>query len=246
MNKLRSLLGKEPKNKAEWDTFLKENLFGQNMCKRLTEGALIGTLMMRETITPETIFISDGAGQFNLFKHALCWIHVERSLKKLIPVNENDRLEIGVILDKFWSFYRNLKEYKKVPTEIQKRFLTKLFDEIFSFNASEPQLTQALKKIRDKKKQLLLVLEHPNIPLHNNMSESDIREEVIKRKVSGGTRSDDGRDARDTFISLYKTCRKLGTSFWQFLEDRLNNINLIPPLASLVLKKVDSNLGPDP
>jgi CheY-like chemotaxis protein len=57
--------------------------------------------------------------------------------------------------------------------------------------------------------------------LHTNGSETDIRDYVKKRKVSGGTRSDEGRRCRDTFASLKKTCRKLGISFWHFLMDRL-------------------------
>ena len=55
------------------------------------------------------------------------------------------------------------------------------------------------------------------MPLHNNDSERDIREYVKKRKISGSTRSDLGRKARDTFTSLKKTCGKLGVCFWDYL-----------------------------
>ena len=65
------------------------------------------------------------------------------------------------------------------------------------------------------------MLERPEIPLHTNASETDIRDYVKKRKVSGGTRSDEGRRCRDTFASLKKTCRKLDISFWQYITDRL-------------------------
>jgi hypothetical protein len=65
-----------------------------------------------------------------------------------------------------------------------------------------------------------MVLERPEIPLHTNGSETDLRDFVKKRKVSGGTRSDEGRQCRDSFASLKKTCRKLTISFWQYLKDR--------------------------
>jgi hypothetical protein len=83
------------------------------------------------------------------------------------------------------------------------------------------------------------VLDHPEIPIHNNGSESDIREYVTKRKISGGTRSQYGREARDTFISLYKTCKKQGVSFWHLLADRLTKTNQIPLLANLVREQIE-------
>lgn len=63
--------------------------------------------------------------------------------------------------------------------------------------------------------------------------------QVIKRKISGGTRSDDGRACRDAFLGLAKTCRKLGVSFWDYLGDRLAvpDVTAIPPLPGLVRKR---------
>jgi hypothetical protein len=84
------------------------------------------------------------------------------------------------------------------------------------------------------KAELLLALERPDLPLHNNLSEGDIREHVKRRKISGGTRSEDGRRCRDTFSSLKKTCRKLKVSFWKFLNDRARGQNQIPALSTLI------------
>jgi hypothetical protein len=81
------------------------------------------------------------------------------------------------------------------------------------------------------------VLERPEVPLHNNGRESDIREYVKKRKISGSTRSDEGRRCRDTFASLKKTCRKLGVSFWAFLIDRIRGLGKIPRLSDLIRQK---------
>ena len=63
--------------------------------------------------------------------------------------------------------------------------------------------------------------DRPEVPLHTNGSENDIRCQVTKRKVSGGTRSDAGRDCRDAFVGLAKTCAKLGIAFWDYLGARL-------------------------
>ena len=97
-------------------------------------------------------------------------------------------------------------------------------------------LDNALKRIKHNKSELLLVLDRPDIPLHNNLSERDIREYVKRRKVSGSTRSENGRLCRDSFTSLKKTCRKLGISFWQCLLDRVENKGKIAPLPDVMIK----------
>ena len=109
-----------------------------------------------------------------------------------------------------------------------------MFDNIFSSKTSSATLNTVLKRIYNNKSELLLVLDRPDIPLHNNGAENAIREYVKKRKISGSTRSETGRRCRDTFTSLKKTCRKLGVSFWQYLKDRIEKIGTIPDLSELV------------
>ncbi len=95
-------------------------------------------------------------------------------------------------------------------------------------------LNTVLSQFRAHKAELLQMLDFPQVPLHNNGAESDIREYVTRRKVSGGTRSEAGRRARDTLVGLKKTCRKLGISFWQFLMSRLRGDGQIPPLPDVI------------
>src|SRR4029079_8709413 len=105
-----------------------------------------------------------------------------------------------------------------------------------------PSIDGVLKEMRSQKADLLRVLERPEVPLHNNAMESDIREFVKRRKISGGTRSEAGRRCRDTFASLKKTCRKLGVRFWDYLQDRVRGLGNIPRLAELIRQKA----GPSP
>src|ERR1035441_5927821 len=83
----------------------------------------------------------------------------------------------------------------------------------------------------------LRVLERPEVPLHNNLSEGHMRDYVKKRKISGSTRSESGRGARDTFASLKKTCRRLGVNFWAYLQDRVRDLGEIPRLADQIRRK---------
>ncbi len=110
------------------------------------------------------------------------------------------------------------------------------FDRIFGQKTGFATLDRLLTRLRANKSELLRVLERPEIPLNTNGSENDIRCQVTKRKISGGTRSDAGRDCRDAFLGLNKTCAKLGITFWDYLGARLAvpGCPQVPALAEIV------------
>jgi len=202
----------------------------------ITEGGLLGSII-KHGFNPKCVIVSDDAGQFNIFLHALCWVHAERAITKLHGFNEKNQILIDEVRSQIWSFYQELKAFKLTPSNQRKLELDRRFEDIFTQKTSFASLNQALKRIYKNKSELLLVLERPEIPLHNNLSENDIREYVKKRKISGSTRSHEGRRCRDTFTSLKKTCRKLGISFWEFLHDRLTQAGTIPMLPDLIRQK---------
>jgi len=201
-----------------------------------TEGALLGGLVARG-ISPDLGVLSDGAPQFVIFVHAACWVHAERPLAKLVPHNDEHRLAIENIRSQIWDLYQDLKTYREQPDDAQKPVLAARFDALVAQQTDYPSINGVLKEMRGNRDDLLRVLERPEIPLHNNAMESDIREFVKRRKISGGTRSDAGRRCRDTFASLKKTCRKLGVRFWDYLHDRVRGLGQIPSLADLIRQK---------
>lgn len=201
-----------------------------------TEGALLGGLLARG-VSPDLGVLSDGAPQFVILVHAGCWIHAERPLAKLLPHNDEHRAAIENIRRQIWELYQDLKAYAAKPDEAQRSALEARFDSLVGQRTSYPSINGVLKEMRDHQADLLRVLERPEIPLHNNAMESDIREFVKRRKISGGTRSDAGRRCRDTFASLKKTCRKLGIRFWDYLRDRVRGLGQIPRLADLIRQK---------
>ena len=181
-----------------------------------------------------------GRGNERLLEHALCWVHAERLINRLIPLTEAQRLAVSKVQDELWDFYQDLKTYKTLThqqQQQQKARLEERFDQIFTTTTLFETLNQVLRRLHRRKRELLKVLERPDLPLHNNASEQDIREFVTKRKISGSTRSESGRRCRDTFASLKKTCRKLGVSFWEYLLDRVSGKNLIPKLGELMSQK---------
>jgi hypothetical protein len=158
----------------------------------------------------------------------------------MVPLNESHREDIATVRGEIWDFYRDLKDYKVQPDSAQKVLLEARFDAMFTQRTRYECFNQLLKRIHKNKVELLLVVDRPEIPLHTNGSETDIRDYVKKRKISGGTRSDAGRQCRDTFTSLKKTCRKLGVSFWHYLLDRISGTGNILPLPELIRQHVTS------
>jgi hypothetical protein len=226
-------------NLTEWEAHLEElQIINYRHIKIATEGALIGS-MLYHGLPKSLVIVSDNAGQFNILNHALCWIHAERTLNKLIAPNKERRKILEDVRKQVWDFYDDLKDYKTSPNETKKIQLEDKFDEIFTQKTDYQMLNLALRRLYENKAELLLVLARPEIPLHNNLSENDIREYVKRRKVSGSTRSELGRRCRDTFTSLKKTCRKLGVSFWDYLIDRISNTNKIPPLQELIAQQAN-------
>ena len=141
-------------------------------------------------------------------------------------------------LSQFWFlYYRELKAFRKAPSPEVVAVLNAKFDTIFGQRTQWVTLNLLLERILKKKQDLLRVLQRPRIPLHTNTSETDIRDYIKIKKNSGGTRSNLGRLSRDTFASLKKTCRKLGVSFWAYLNDRIISAGQIPPLPELMRQR---------
>ena len=201
-----------------------------------TEAALLASAVAHG-LSRDLVILSDDAGQFNVLIHALCWVHAERTVNKLIGFTDEQRAAVAAARDQIWTFYQKLKEYKLSPSIDQLLKIEAEFDVIFSQKTCFISLNLALGRIAKNKSELLRVLDHPETPLHNNGCETDIRDRVSQRKVCGGTQSDLGRRARDTFASLKRTCRKLGVSFWKYLNDRNAAVNHIPQLGQLILQR---------
>ena len=200
-----------------------------------TEGALWGTIR-HHGLLPDTVIVSDGAGQFRVGTHALCWVHAERLVHALIPTTAAQRRAIAVTRTLIWWFYADLKAWARAPCPKRARALRARFDRIFKRTTGAVMLDRLLARLHRHKAALLRVLERPEIPLHTNGSENDIRACVTKRKISGGTMSEAGRIARDVMLGLMKTCAKLGVSFFRYLGDRLGIPDgaTVAPLPDLV------------
>jgi len=188
------------------------------------------------------ILVADDAGQFhNQTPHrSLCWIHEARHYEKLSPVIPIHQQWLEEFLKNFWLYYYQLKDYQQInPEQRQRKFwrLSEEFDSLFSQVTGYDELDHRLSLTRQKKPYLLLVLEFPEVPLDNNEAERALREYVVKRKISNGTRTETGTQAWEIFLALVDTCRKLGVNFYQYILDLISQTCEMPALATLIFQK---------
>ena len=198
-----------------------------------SEGALWGGLVARGF--QNTVILSDDAGQFNVGRHALCWVHAERLVHKLDTFCDRQARGKEAIRTGLWELYGDLKGYARDPGPADAAALGERFDRLVATRTSFATLDRLLARMQANRDELLVVLDRPEVPLHTNDAENDLRA-VTRRKLSGGTRSDAGRACRDAFLGLLKTCAKLGIRFWDYLGARLGAAGAptVPGLDHLV------------
>ncbi|MBW6472761.1 MAG: transposase [Anaerolineaceae bacterium] len=214
--------------------------------KILIDGAAIAAYHAQKEYPVVKALVCDDAPQFNWLGQGmmLCWVHEGRHYKKLMPVIALHRELLDDFLKQFWEYYHQLLDYCQQPTIEERLRLETAFDGLFTNNTGYDELDQRIAKTKAKKDSLLLVLQYPELPLHNNASELGVRQRVRKRDVSFGPRTEDGVKSWDTFETLAETAKKLGVSFYQYLVDRISGTNQILPLADLVsLRANELNLG---
>lgn len=229
------------RNKEEFTAFLEEHLSDlkpkafESCQKRIYEAAYLAAFHQEQ----EFIMLSDNAPQYNFIAltTALCWVHAGRHLKKLNPVLETYQKSLKDFLLQFWMYYDWLLGYQEHPTVEDKERLIKDFDAIFSITTNYDLLDDRIAKIKTLKDKLLVVLDNPDLPLHNNGAELAARRQVRYRDISFQTRSEEGRNAKNIALSIYQTCKKLGVDATQYILDRLTNKMEMLSLAHLIRQR---------
>jgi hypothetical protein len=181
----------------------------------------------------------DDAPQFNkIARHqSLCWIHAGRHFKKLTPLYTIHQSELDIFIAKFWDFYHELLDYQKKPSTEVARKLSDKFDKLFSTETCYIALNDRLAKTLCKKEALLLSLDFPFLPLHNNPAELGARVQARMRDINLHTMSENGTKAKDTFATIVQTARKLGVNLFNYIYDRVTEKFEMPSLADLIVER---------
>jgi len=228
---------------TEFTRWLDEQLpkLGQQQRRHILEAAALAAYHAQQEFPIVDLLVCDDAPQYTQLTQDLagCWVHDGRHYKKLMPVVAVHRQAVENFLARYWDFYDELRVYKHQPSPAEAERLSNAFDQLFSTVTGYTALDERIAKTQAKKDTLLMVLHHPELPLHNNDSELAVRRRVRKRDVSFGPRTDAGKLAWDTFMSLAATTKKLGVSFFEYICDRVSGTHQVPPLADLIAQQAE-------
>jgi len=208
----------------------------QQQQARIYEAGALTAYYAQDKYPVIPILVSDDAPQFRHLaqEQALCWVHEGRHYKKLQPQVAYHREILDTVLTQLWDYYHDLQTYRANPAPDRAVTLRSEFKRIFAQTTDYEQLNQRLAKTLAHEEQLLVALKHPEVPLHNNSAELGARQRVRKRDVSFGPRTEDGKIAWDTFMTIAETAKKLGVSFYKYIFDRVSQENVMPSLASII------------
>lgn len=222
---------------------LKERLpgLGKQSCRNLLNAAAVSAYHAQQEFPVAKLLVCDDADQFKRVTEevALCWVHDGRHYKKLAPEVAHNRQKLDDFMKRYWKYYHKLLTYQHQPSPQEAERLSQAFDELFSERTGYYWLDKRITMTQAKKESLLMVLKHPEIPLHNNPIEIEVRRRARKRDVSFGPRTQDGKRAWDTFMSLAATVKKLDVSFYQYIHDRVTRAHHIPSLAKLIAQQAE-------
>ena len=217
---------------------------GKNTKTRIMEAAAIAAYHRQTSVPVVDILLADDAPQFKKITEelALCWIHEGRHYNRLDPIVPCNVDTLKDFKTRFWDFYGDLLKYKNDPSPEKAEKLSIEFDELFSTKTIYDALNDRIEKTRNKKEELLKVLKYPWLPLHNNDSELGARVEKRRQDVSLHTISKAGTTAKDAFLTITQTSKKLGVNAFQYINDRVSKKFRMPALSDLIVENARPQL----
>ncbi len=238
---LQALPHDQDLSESEFTRWLDEHIpkLGPQQRQWILEAAGVAAYHAQLEFPVIKLLVCDDAPQFKWLTEelALCWVHDGRHYKKLAPWVPQHRQLLADFRRQYWDFYAQLLAYRQQPSPEDKQHLSAAFDTLFATVTGYAALDARIAKSKLKKTSLLMVLDHPEIPLHNNPAELAARQRVRKRDVSFGPRTQDGAKAWDTFMTLTATAKKLGVSIYHYIYDRVSGADEMPALADLIAER---------
>ena len=227
----------------EFNSLLNTIKVGSQQRTRIMEACAITAYRKQKEKPLIKILMCDDAPQFKLLTEelTLCWIHDGRHYKKLNPVVPQHKTLRDDFVTQYWRYYQALKDYKEAPNPNKVIVLGQQFDALFLTQTGYQQLDERIAKTYAKRKELLLVLKYPELPLHNNASELSARVQARARDVSLHTMSERGTKIKDTFMTISQTAKKLKVRTYDYIRDRVSGEFKLPSLAQLIEEKSQRN-----
>ena len=223
-------------------------ILGSQQRQQVWDALAIAAYHAQTAVPIVRCLLSDDAAVYHQLTdaHALCWIHDARHYAKLAPIIPSHRDILTAFRTEYWAFYRQLVAYRTAPTAPERDRLRARFDALFTQRTGYLALDERIAKTWANQELLLLVLDHPDLPLHNNAMELAARRRVRKRDVSFGPQSRAGAQAWDTFQTIIATASKLGVRVYAYFLGRLMTPAITPTLADHIRERTGAAVCPTP
>lgn len=216
LNLFEAYTGRQYRSKKGMHRLLNElGIESKKLRNQCLEAGLVG-FISSTILKPGQLLLSDRAGQFAVFNHAGCWIHMERPLRKIICTSQQAEDELERVRGAIWDLYDKLKEASL--RQEGKDVVHEMYDALINMKTMSPEINAVIDTFAKYREEMLKALEHPGLPPHNNDSERDIRGVAKRRNISGSTKSEKGRKFREGLLTIKQTCFRIGYNFWEYLQ----------------------------
>lgn len=170
--------------------------------------------------------MSDGYGQYRKYgKRLRCLAHIIRKARGLAESAHPEAAEFGQkVLEYLSRFIKGIYEARGDPSiDLAERFsqeLVQLQELCAQHRDHQHDKTRKLaRELLNDWDAMWTVLAHPDLPITNNVAERSLRHWVIARKISYGTRTEQGSRAYTLLASVIDTCRQRGISPWPYIAE---------------------------
>ena len=175
------------------------------------------------------ILIVDGWHAYNkiLCAKQACMAHIFRKIRAFIDAYPHYRsiltfyLKLRKIIRDAEKLQKQRNEFGEVVFQRRLKALRKRLNQLLMWKNPNAILREVIKKVRRQKERILTFVEHDGATNHNNYGEYIIKKGVVKRKMSGGSMSEEGVRAYACIQSVAMTCQLRNISFHVFLKASL-------------------------
>jgi transposase len=162
------------------------------------------------------VLVSDFYAAYNHYPglKQRCWAHLLRNIHELKAVCPDDAGLFQWAAD-VHQLYAEAKAFVSPQAQQRRQAQLRLEEKLLALcrpflNDPSAVQGQLCRRIERFIKELLVFVAHPEVPSENNAAERSLRHLVTSRKISGGTRSDQGTSSKMALASLFGTWRAQG------------------------------------
>lgn len=211
--------------------------------------------------------VTDGAAEYQkarseaggVFRLAGCWSHIRSRLFKISP-DYPEAVAALDLIDELFHIERSVRGSPDLAgeallAEIARRRNTEsraVVEKIRAWMMTSAtgwdgsSLNAAIRHMDQRWAELTLFLDRPEVWIHNNGSEFDLRRPVLGRRNWGGSRAWSGMRVAELFWSLLETCRRVGVDPAEYLKVAARRAQACPGTVTLPFDLVVSTDASDP